>query len=282
MRLNGFSWTLQYGRKVTFYLEEDKMFHSEFRINLPVCALTAMLGVAAADAIAHTTIKDQMVEGKTGYNALQIGHGCEDPVRTNSRGEPYIYPVTAQSVVFPTLNPIVTRSDGAVTSLDAEVETDTLAGHFDLVQDRNVFTVQNEKYDANGNTIGFYGRKGYLQTNLRGLVPFRVNAINFLPTSCAARLLIKVAIADICRSKFPPKAGTANLWIPENTPAFSDPEIDGIGGAATLIINRDLVANPLDAQSCGAGYDVTVTHSPEDIDTNLPIRGHWWTKPVKQ
>ncbi len=242
------------------------------------CALATALYGAGQDLFAHTTIKDQAIEGKNAYNALQIGHGCENP------GNGKTYPVIAESVVFPTINPIVTRSDGTPTTLEAEITDFSahshdpfiigLAGKAALVQDRSIFAAQNETYDANGNVIGFNGIKGNLQTNLNGLVPFRFKALTILPTSCAKRILVQIAIADICKLNFPPKPGTANLWIPANTAQFTDTTIDGIGAPATLTINRDLAAHPLDP-SCGEGYDVTITPSNEDVDANLPIPKYW-------
>jgi hypothetical protein len=245
------------------------MLNSKILGKAAACSLAVAL-CGAQSVFAHTTIKDQATEGKTAYNALQIGHGCENPT-TGDR-----IPVTAQSVVFPTVNPVVTRSDGTATTLDAEIsDTLGLAGKVDVVQDRSVFKAQDEVYDATGNVIGFNSTNGNLQTNLRGLVPFRFTPVTFQKSSCAKRLLVKVAIADICKKAFPPKPGTANLWIPANTTKFKNKNIDGIGAPATLTINRDLTANPLDA-SCGEGYDVTVTPSNEDVDANLPIKG--WGK----
>jgi hypothetical protein len=41
-----------------------------------------------------------------------------------------------------------------------------------------------------------------------------------------------------------------------------------------LSVNRNLAANPLDP-SCGAGFEVTVTPSAEQIDRDLPIPRVW-------
>lgn len=257
------------------------MRHSRIMKRTAICSLATLLCGVGQGVFAHTTVRDQATEGKTAYNALQIAHGCENPANGK------MLPVIAQSVVFPTINPVVTRSDGTPTTLEAEV-TDTsahshdplivgLTGKASLVQDRNVFKHQNETYDANGNVIGFYSTRGNLQTNLMGLVPFRFKALKILPTSCANRVLVKIAIADICKKTFPPRAGTANLWIPANTPQFADSTIDGIGAPATLTINRDIATNPLDP-ACGAGYDVIITPSNEDVDANLPIKGYWRKK----
>lgn len=251
---------------------------------LTACSLAAVLCGMGQEAFAHTTVKDKATEGTSAYNALQIGHGCT--VETG-KGEKKL-PVIAQSVVFPSVNPIVKRADGTPTTLAAEGISQALnfkgqpagmvVGTSDLVQDDNIFKKQDEKYDSLGNLIGWYGAKGKLQTNLRGLVPFRFTPPVFAANSCVKTLNVKIAIADICKLSFPPREGTANLWIPNATTTFADGEIDGssatpLGGApATLTINRK---NALDA-SCGAGYDVTVWPSDEDVDANLPIKG--WGK----
>lgn len=245
-------------------------------------ALAAALYSLGQGAFAHTTVKDQATEGTTAYNALQIGHGCTKPNGKN-------LPIIAESVVLPTVNPVALRTDPndatktiPVNLADVISDAQLLAGKVDLVQDRNVFKKQNEIYDASGaNVIGFYATNGNLQTNLRGLVPFRFTPPTFIPSDaghCAKRLLIKIAIADICvKDVFPPQEGTANLWIPNATAKFPDGNIDGSspnyhgGGAATLTVNRKGALDP----ACGAGYDVTVWPSDEDVDANLPIKGYW-------
>ncbi len=265
--------------------------------NLAFCSLATALFGAGQNAFAHTSVKDQATEGVSSYNALQIGHTCE---LENGRK----IPVIAQSVVFPTASPTVTQSlvtnakaspattQVTPTTLDAEI-TDPLglAGKADLVQDKNIFKRQNEVYDGNGNLIGFNGTQGNLQTNLRGLVPFRISTPVpfFKATSCAKRMVVKIAVADICKKTFPPKPGTANLWMPSTTGKFTDSSIDGVGAAAALTINRDTTKNPLPA-GCPiddgapldkttklpiAGYDLIVTPTPEDIDAHLPIKGYW-------
>jgi len=139
---------------------------------------------------------------------------------------------------------------------------------------------------ANGNVIGFNGFKGELNTNLHGLIPFRTGAITFKTgatasnSQCIQKLVIKIGIADICKTTFPPKEGTANLWIPNQTSKFSTPldgmcpEVNGVpacgtrlGSPATLTINNG---------ACPTGETVTVWPSDDDIDANLPMKG--WGK----
>lgn len=226
--------------------------------------------LGAGDAFAHTSIKSQATEGVRDDNALKIGHGCEGD-----------HDVIAQSVVFPTDAPELATSDpnAVVADLADVIAQGSLAGLAQSIQDASIFDVQDETFDANGNVVGFQARKGRLKHNLLGRVPFQFTAPNFVPESCAVRLLIKVAIADICstrRPNFDPEK--LNLWIPDNGSSIAAAGhaggVEGIGGPATLTVNRDLLANPL-PESCGDGIDVTVTPSAAQIDRDLPMPKYW-------
>ena len=76
-----------------------------------VRALVVVCAFAAQGAMAHTTLQAQATEATTSYNNVVIGHGC-------TVGGASV-PVIAQSVVFPTVNPIVTLS-GNVPATIAE------------------------------------------------------------------------------------------------------------------------------------------------------------------
>lgn len=237
---------------------------------LRVVAATAVGLALATAASAHTTVKAQATEGVRDDNALRVGHGCE-----GDRG------IVAQSVVFPTDAPEITTSDPNVTisSLSDVIVQGSLAGLAQSIQDRSIFALQDEKVDADGNVVGFHARAGYLRPNLVGRVPFQFSAPSFVPGSCAKRLLVKIAIADICSAR-PPIFDPAklNLWIPDNGSQFAiqgaAAGVEEIGGAATLIVNRNLASNALQT-ACGAGYDVTVTPSAAQVDRDLPIPGYW-------
>lgn len=223
-----------------------------------------------SSALAHTTIKLQQTEGVRDDNALRIGHGCEDD-----------RDVIAQSVVFPTDAPVLTLADpnAVVPALADVIAQGSLAGLAQSIQDRSIFEMQTEIVDENGNVLGFQARKGRLAHNLVGRVPFQFTPPNFVAASCAKRLLIKVAIADICSAKKPQLDPTkVVLWIPDNGSAIAVAAlaggVEGIGDAATLTVNRDLLANPL-PEGCGDGFDVTVTPSAAQIDRDLPIPKYW-------
>ena len=240
--------------------------------------LAACVAVAlcAHGAFAHTTVRSQATESVTEDNALKIGHGCTTP-------EGARIPMIAQSVVFPSAAPELSTSDGSpVASLDAVIEQGTVAGLVRAIQDKGVFRAQQVKRDALGNMTGFSGTSGSLDVDALGRVPFQFAAPKFVATSCARRLLVKVAIADVCLLGAgladSVKQGKVNLWIPDNGSPFAvagkAQNIDGIGAPATLTINRNVAANPLPS-SCGAGIDVTVTPSAADVTVNLPIPGVW-------
>lgn len=229
-------------------------------LRIPLGHAVAITLMAAPLALqAHTTIQVQATEGTTTYNNLVIGHGC-----TLADGSKL--PVIAQSVLFPTVNPKYTVA-GTVSGNPGVVSIKSFANIAQLIQSRDVFSKQKEKTDAAGNVIGFESTDGNLDPTLHGLVPFRTAGVGFPADSCATRLVIQVAVADICQ-----KNGARNLWIPALTTKYSDPAVDGIGSPANLTINRDLARNPL-APSCGAGYTFTVTPSAEDVDANLKIDG---------
>ncbi len=227
----------------------------------------------AAHVEAHTTVKAQATEGVRDDNALRIGHVCEGD-----------RPIVAQSVVFPTDAPEIRTSDPnvVVSDLSEVLRTDSLAGLAQSIQDRSIFALQTETVDANGNVVGFQARKGFLAANLLGRVPFQFSAPGILPSSCARRVLIQIAIADICSAQQPIlDPHKVSLWIPDNGSIFAIEGaaggVEGIGAPATLTVNRNLATNPLPSE-CGAGFDVTITPSAAQVDRDLPIRYYWYYK----
>lgn len=232
-------------------------------LRLPLVAsklLAFTLLAAVLPSQAHTTIQVQAAEGATTYNNIVIGHGC-----TLADGSKL--PVIAQSVLFPTVNPKYSVT-GTMSGNPAVVSITTLANVPQLIQSKHIFNKQKEKTNAAGNVIGFENTDGSLDPTLHGLVPFRTAGVSFPADSCATRLVVQVAVADICQ-----KNGAKNLWIPALTAKYADPAVDGIGSPASLTFNRDLAKNPLPT-SCGAGYVFTVAPSPEDIDANLKLDGY--------
>src|SRR4051794_25956109 len=92
------------------------------RVNMTAVIVAAAFLALGSTAVAHTTIKAQATEGVSDDNALKIGHGC-----ATADGDHI--PVIAQSVVFPTLAPEITASDGsAITDLSQVIEQGSLVG----------------------------------------------------------------------------------------------------------------------------------------------------------
>lgn len=210
---------------------------------------------------ADTLFESPVVEGTQQTSYLIINHGCEENK----------YPVTHQSILIPTLNPVVTRSDGTNVTLNSDINAPSgLKNLIKPIQDKNIFTQQTLKTDNLSNVIGFNNLKGNLSYGLIGRVPLRITAPKFKPTSCAKSLKVRFAVADICKTTFPPNQSTANLWIPKATAKFSASN-EGIGYPTELVITRSSIP-----ESCGTNtYDVIVEPSELDIDTNLPIAKIW-------
>jgi hypothetical protein len=238
--------------------------------SIPLAAIAASL-FASVGALAHTTILAQATEGTRADNALRVSHGCEER------------DVRAQSAVFPTDLPQLAASDPAVVigDLGEVIEQGSLAGLFRPIQDTAIFARQGILRDANENAVGFFGSDGRLDHELSGRVPFEFTAPNFVASSCAARLVVEVAIADLCKPRLRAHmldARFINLWIPANGSQLAIDAaaagIDGVGAPARLTVNRNLATKPL-AAGCGAGYTLTVTPSPEQVDRDLRVPGRW-------
>jgi hypothetical protein len=89
-------------------------------------------------------------------------------------------------------------------------------------------------------------------TTTVGLAPFGISAVQFKPTSCAKKLVIRVAIADWCLkgAKNNDNDSRVDVWIGKTTPKFNDDDVmpNKAGGGIFwpgLVVNRDLVKNPL-------------------------------------
>ncbi len=237
----------------------------------PLILVSALVLTPAA--LAHTTVRSAITEGRTDDNAVKIEHGCE-------AGEGQVLPVIAQSVVFPTQSPVLTLSDGSsIGDLSEAVEQGGLAGLMHAIQDRHIFQVQQDKKDTDGNTVGFSGHEGYLDAKLQGRVSFEMTAPNFVADSCVKRLVVEIAIADICNLQVPTlRKSKVSLWIPNNGSRYASKGIQygvqGVGDPAVMFVNRDQSLNPLPI-TCGNGLDLTVSPSAADIDANLPIPDVW-------
>ena len=283
------------------------MTNDKLHRRLPVGALTsAVLLAMASNAVAHTTIEASATEGQTAYNSIQIGHGC-----TVNEGEPSEkkLPVIAEVVVFPTddTNGEITDDKGVAFDpplklSDIVADESGLLNKVSLVQNKDVFGKQDIIYDPDDRTvssfgqqvpaaIGFYGRGGKLQTNLRARIPFRFSPPSFKAgstDSCVDTLLVQIAIADVCKVSKHPAVGQLNAWLPHKTSVFADEKIDGIvdaehgfsgtpytGAPATLTIKR---STELDASCNGTGKTAIFWPTGTWIDRTVNIPKFWAPK----
>ncbi|MDD1649403.1 MAG: hypothetical protein LUO80_03290 [Methylococcaceae bacterium] len=77
--------------------------------SLSAFSVFAIISIIVTPAFGHTEVRDIGIEGKLSRNAIEIEHGCE-----TASGKSL--PVIAQSLILPTLNPLVTRSHGTTTT----------------------------------------------------------------------------------------------------------------------------------------------------------------------
>ncbi|NOT10809.1 MAG: hypothetical protein HOP23_03080 [Methylococcaceae bacterium] len=188
-----------------------------------------MMGAGQA-AFAHASILNAINSGGTGFSRVGVNHAVNHTTPPT--------PVVAQSVVFPTVNPILGRTGvgASVSNLGDFFSTSaaganttgllpwvSVAGAPQLVQSKDVFSQQIEQANASNQTIGWVSTKGLLQVNLHGEVPFRFAAPHFrsiLPAAnpnalttadlCADKLVIAVAVADISKPTPQPPFVAAN------------------------------------------------------------------------
>ncbi|MEQ1815629.1 MAG: hypothetical protein ABL861_04015 [Nitrosomonas sp.] len=224
--------------------------------------LIVMTG-AAQHAFAHTVFEvPQATELKKTANNVVIGHGCGSAS------------VIGTSVVFP-------DGESSIITVGADPYSGTLTDFvqnwgnvFQLLQNRSVFSEQDEKNDPNGNVVGFWSGGGRsLAANLNAHIPFTVGAIVIEPGSCANSVRFSVAIVDICKitgmNDF--TDDSVSLWTPAVGSNYDGaPDGHAYDSPAFFTINRDFEANPL-PETCGDGLNVLVKPSAAQINRDMPI-----------
>ncbi|MBL0011878.1 MAG: hypothetical protein IPP22_14715 [Nitrosomonas sp.] len=227
-------------------------------------ALIVLSGILFQNALAHTVIDPpQVTEGKQSNNHVVITHGCGDGA------------VIGQSLVVPDGVSSTIVANGAPYTGPLSDFLQNWGGGIQFVQDRSLFSEQDRKTDANGNTIGFwFGGGRTVASYAWGRIPFVSKAILFVPESCAKVVRFAFAVADICKITSindMNEEGAVSFWAPAVGSKY-----DGIPGGHAydfpvyFTVNRDLETNPL-PESCGAGQQVTVKPSAAQVDRDLPI-----------
>jgi len=245
---------------------------------LALCSMTTAILAASQSGFAHTRLETSTIlEGTRVYNNIVIGHGCGEA------------PVMGTSVVFPDSTATVTSkptgSGSSVAATPAGAVTDWLEGagegYAKKVYSKEVFSAEGQKTNALGNTVGFWTGGGALPAhNYVGLIPFKTDAIKIKPASCAKTVTFVVPVADVC--KLAPISGfsdeNVNIWSPmvgsdfdgtaEHTPATLK-VVRNIEGNAATPTTAAVAANPLPAD-CGAGVDITITPTAEQLNRDMP------------
>lgn len=249
---------------------------------------TAAIIAASQGAFAHTRLQTPTIlEGTRVYNNVVIGHGCHNAA-TNSNSTP----VMGTSVVFPDATATVTSKPAGAKAADpaapAGAITDWVAGagegYSKKVYSKDLFSAEAQKSNSLGNAVGFWTGGGSLPgVGYTGLIPFKTDAITIKADSCAKTVTFVVAIADVCGLS---NAGgfsdeNVNMWTPAVGSNYDGPGLHGYNSPATLKVVRnttgtpatlttaEVIANPLPA-SCGAGLDITVTPTAEQLNRDLP------------
>ena len=263
---------------------------------LGVSAATMM--VATQEASAHAsilnTVNSGTAIGSTSFSRIGVNHACNATTP--------ITPVVAQSVVIPTLSPVIsvapvtgntagtyvkqttspanTVGNYLFTTAAGTTPVTTLANRFQLVQNKNVFTTSIEQRDSTGtNVIGWVSTKGSLQINEHGEVPFRFSNVFFGANSCVHDVVVQIAVADICKiNSFPLSSASlsttqgVNLWI-DNTlggsPSFPAAAIENGAGTTNMVINRDPVTDPYPASCAGAPIVTAATSLAATVQANV-------------
>ncbi len=118
------------------------LLKSVIRNSLVVVALS---GFVYQNIWAHTVIEPpQVTEGQSSNNNVVITHGCGENA------------VIGQSVVIPDGESSTIIANGNPYSGSLSDFLQNWGGVISFVQDRSVFSEQDRKVDANGNTIGFW------------------------------------------------------------------------------------------------------------------------------
>lgn len=244
------------------------MKHNKIK-TLMLFLVTTMLIGGGQSVVAHTRIETATLnEGVRVLNNVTIGHGCGEKA------------IIGTSVVFPD------GTDSAITVGGQPHNgplTDFVSNwgpNVQPLQTRAVFDFVDEKQGPTGNVVGFWSGGGSgMPAHMLAYVPFRVNATNIEPTSCAKSVKFYISIVDICeisgidalRSGGGEDGGVANLWTHNNLGTPYDRVSATDDGPASLTITRNVTTNPLPG-SCGDGVDVEVRPSAAQITRDMPIK----------
>lgn len=244
------------------------------KFNTRVLILIAAVGLfsVSQSVFAHTRLKTPVINENAAafgsdYNAAVIGHGCTNPVTGAVDVD-----VIGTVVVFPDGKDSIITVDGTA-HIGPLVDFVTNWGNpVTKIQDRSIFDHEAYIKDSLGNKLGFWtGGGNGLKGGFRAVVPLATAGVIINEASCAKSVTFVLGIADICQ--ITDVAGinpeTANIWAPAVGSVYDgSPTRHGYDSPATLTVNRSITPLP---GSCGAGVDVVVKPSANQLDHDLRI-----------
>ncbi|MDY6983676.1 MAG: hypothetical protein SV422_11355, partial [Pseudomonadota bacterium] len=159
------------------------------RVASPTLFLAFVSGLFPALTLAHTTLEtSSLSEGVRVVNNVQIGHACG--AGTSVLGSSVVFPDGVDSTIVAGGAPYDGPLSDFVTNWGPNIQP--------LVS-RAVFNNVDEKQGPNGNVVGFWAGGGAgIPNHMVGYLPFRVNATNINPQSCAVSVRFLVNIVDVC------------------------------------------------------------------------------------
>lgn len=234
------------------------MKSSNKKIKAVILGLGSVMAMGAGQsAFAHASILNAINSGATGFSRVGVNHANNHTVPPT--------PIVAQSVVFPTVNPILSRfipvtvsnptppaltapaslGDLFATSAAAATTTGllpwvTVAGAPQLVQSKDVFKTQIEQANPANATIGWVSTQGLLQVNLHGEVPFRFSAPHFRSVLPVTPVNPALTTADLCADKLVIGVAVADIANPNPQPPFVAANPAGLPGTETAGIGFNL------------------------------------------
>lgn len=237
---------------------------------LIIATAIGLVGVSQF-AFAHTRLKtpeilENAASHGSDYNAVVISHGCVNPttgaVDVNTLGSVAVFPDGKDSIITVDGAPHTGSLTDFVTNWGSPVTK---------IQDRSIFAYEGYVKDSLGNKLGFWTGGGQgLTGGFRAEIPFVTAGVIIEPTSCAKSVTFVLGIADICQ--ITNAAGfsdeTVLLWTPAVGSIYDGVGLDGYDSPATLKVTRSVAPLP---ESCGAGVDVVVKPSANQLNRDLRI-----------
>ncbi len=234
-----------------------------------------MIAAASQSAFAHTRLtvnsspESSSAHGTT-TTAVNIPHGCGDN------------PVIGNVIFLPDTNSAIVQTSTDNFETVETPEGDTALNHIvnppfiRLIKSNDVYSHQAFIEDSLGNPLGFWAAGGELPArNWVGQLPFKITSVSIQPDSCASKVVIVPAIANICNvtsmseiDSQDPDNPNVDFWTAPD--AGSQYDAPSWSYPATYTIERDLDNNPL-AESCGNGIQVRIFPSAAQMNRDMPV-----------